>query len=368
MRYWKSISFLFVVLLYSPAYAQLCYDNTLLYILVEGSTCISGDSTEPWPGELPTNCTIQTAVVSQGCLFIKYNICCDSEQSKYEDSVVDVTMVTVPIDQERQAAEAAFDTWKAQPTSLKSCALSYYQVGSIKTMKYDVYPSESTPGSSDVYVGFRSRTFCSKSTGFSNYSVIPLPVVNPGGSGGSVDMTQTNTLLSTTNTSIENVNTSVQTLGSKLDSVNTSVSSVNNTLNTVNSSVQTLGSKLDSVNTSLDSLNGGTYTGGDGSGQTDSGRIDAAKSSTETSLLNNGATQFQSFITDAKNTRFASMIGAFFNGAPTGGCSTMSVSAGRLGTHTIDFSAYNAVWTIMKALVLIMFSYVSIKIMFLGRG
>jgi len=78
--------------------------------------------------------------------------------------------------------------------------------------------------------------------------------------------------------------------------------------------------------------------------------------------------RFSQFISEMKATQLFSLPCSFFSGVPSGGQSTMTVDLGETygGRHTVDFGAWT--WlVILKAVVLVVFSYVAIRIVVLKR-
>lgn len=78
--------------------------------------------------------------------------------------------------------------------------------------------------------------------------------------------------------------------------------------------------------------------------------------------------RFQSFVGIIQSSALFSMAGGFAAGIPSGGESTYSFSGGRYGQHTFDFSRFSSVFTMIRALYLIMCSWVAIKIVTLKGG
>lgn len=78
--------------------------------------------------------------------------------------------------------------------------------------------------------------------------------------------------------------------------------------------------------------------------------------------------EFNGFVSDMKATPLYGLMGGFFNGVPTSGVSVVSFNGGRYGTHSYDFSSWGSILTVIKALVLIIFAAMSMKIIFLKGG
>lgn len=78
--------------------------------------------------------------------------------------------------------------------------------------------------------------------------------------------------------------------------------------------------------------------------------------------------EFNSFVSNMKATPLYGLMGGFFNGVPNSGVSVVSFDGGRYGTHSYDFSSWGSILTVIKALVLIIFAAMSMKIIFLKGG
>lgn len=384
----KCLSLFFFCVLLSSANAQQCYDSNLLF-LDESGSCTPGVYADSYPGSLPTNCSVQTASISDGCLYVSFHICCDMEQQKYQDSLIDVTMVTVPVDSEEAAADAAYDAWKSQASSYKSCASGYFQSGTFSAMKYSFYPSETVPGSSAVFLGLRSRTLCNKSSGgFSNYSVQPLPTVGGGSGGGgtATDMGPTNTLITQSNTLLTDINTKLSAPSG--GGTATDMTQTNSLLNDIKTNTAGGGSSTDM--TATNNLLTGIDTGIKGTGGTNELLGDVKNSLSGPSTLPSApassvpapytsphltdhiptsddyVSEFNSFKTKMENTTLYGLIGKFFKPTIGGGSSVFSFNAGKFGNHSYDFSSWGGIMSLLRGLVIIAFGAVAMRILFKG--
>ena len=77
---------------------------------------------------------------------------------------------------------------------------------------------------------------------------------------------------------------------------------------------------------------------------------------------------FNDFVGDMKSTSLYGLMGGFFSGVPNSGISTISFNGGVYGSHSFDFSSWGSILTVIKALVLIIFAAMSMKIIFLKGG
>lgn len=109
----------------------------------------------------------------------------------------------------------------------------------------------------------------------------------------------------------------------------------------------------------------GTYTGGNASTLASNPYTIATGSVTYSRY---GA-RLQKFISDIKATPLFGLIGNFFGSVPTGNySSSVSFNGGVFGSHTYDFSTqYAGIINTLKGLILLIFSYISIRILVLKR-
>lgn len=281
--------------------------------------------------------------------------------SNVGNTVGTIVLNSVPLGTEGTAARDAFLTWNT--TSLvPNCPTPYVRGATGEGYAFTSTMSPTNPSLSDLNITVWKRSDCSP-TGAST-TLTPIPSL---GGGGSTDMTATNNLL----TQIQS-NTSGLVSPGAID-VNivsgggggggsTDMTATNNLIAATNTGIAGVGSSIDAMSAKFD----GVYTGGDGSGQPVP-VID--KTGKETAFLDSSLIGYNDFQASVKSTPLYNSLGTFFNGVPSvGGISTFTVSAGRLGSHSIDLSSYGTVWNIIKALVLIVCSYVSVKIIFLGRS
>lgn len=99
-----------------------------------------------------------------------------------------------------------------------------------------------------------------------------------------------------------------------------------------------------------------------------SGTFDSSTPYGDQSKDFNFGTRFQTFINQMKNTAIFSLPNQFLANIPSSSTSTMSFSGGRFGQFTYDFAQFNGVFAVLKAIVLVLFGWVSIKIVLLKGG
>lgn len=304
--------------------------------------------------------------VSAGCVFPGDAYCisesmaqgsyiCGSWPDNFEGAVTgSANLVGVDLNVVSDSANAAYNTWfdgTGNPTCPTGSHLGSISSGYIKKENTGV-----VAGTADVSLAYYKRAVCT-TDGSPAGTLAPISELFSGsgsgsGSGTSTDMTATNSLL----TEIRD-----NTVGGGSGGTPVDLTPVTTGLSNVQGQVSDVGTKIDGLSSKLD----GVYTGGDGSGKSPA-TID--KTTKETEFLDNAETEFTGFQTSVKGTALYNSIGTFFNGVPSGGSSVFSVNAGQFGNHTIDLAEFSSVWNVIKALVLIVCSYVAIKIIFLGRS
>lgn len=116
----------------------------------------------------------------------------------------------------------------------------------------------------------------------------------------------------------------------------------------------------------------GTNTGGDAGGSTNGvvynpqGLSSTPYGSGQT--VGDFGGRITQFVNDVKATPIFSMPSSLLGNIPGGGSSTITFSAGRWGTHTYDFSSWGSILDTLKALILIIFSAVAVRIVTLKGG
>lgn len=78
--------------------------------------------------------------------------------------------------------------------------------------------------------------------------------------------------------------------------------------------------------------------------------------------------EFATFQTNMESTPLYGLLGSFFGNVPHEGTSIIAFNGGRYGQHTVDFASWSSVFRVLKALVLIIFASLSLKIIFLKGG
>ncbi len=349
-------------------FPSVCISFTYTRIVGSITTCVPGPET-PWQSELALGCNTLGDAYCEGDSFKLTPMWCPDTVSATNPAFTfvhvgatpnQVTIVNVPLGTENDVARTTFETWAASNPA-PDCPSPYLRGASGDGYMFTT--SLAADGvNSDLHLHMYKRSDCSMAGDASTFQ--PIPVISGGGGGGgATDMTATNTKLDTIAAGVVAVKDAViaqgpNTGGGGGGTVTVDMTGVETRLDTVNTGITTVGTKLDGISTKLD----GVYTGGVGTGSP------ADKTAKETAFFSSSLTNFSSFQTSIKATPFYNSIGTFFNGVPSGGTSVFSVNGGRFGNHTLDLADYGTVWNIIKALVLISCSYVSIKIIFLGRA
>lgn len=382
MRYLKSfLLFLLIFFSLKSVSFAIVYQDIWLFNMQDGigcdpillqsemQTCFEDNTC------IPAGCTPSDWVCNSS-LAGTFLVTCGTIPGNFQGAVAgSAVLVDQSLNGITAVKDAAFESWY-NATGTPVCP-DGSGPGGVSAGYLESESTGSVPGTANVTLAFYKRVHCS-ANGVTSTGLKPIDELFVGGAGGggSTDMTATNTAIGETNTLITAGNTESAAQTTLLTgikgaieaqgpnsaggggTVNVDVTGVETRLDATNTGITDVGLKLDGISTKLD----GVYVGGVGSGSADD------KTVKESSFLSSSLTDFGSFQTSVKSTPFYNSIGTFFNGVPSGGTSVFSVSAGSLGQHSIDLSTYGNVWNIIKALVLIACSYVSIKIIFLGRA
>lgn len=84
--------------------------------------------------------------------------------------------------------------------------------------------------------------------------------------------------------------------------------------------------------------------------------------------LDSYETAFSDFTNNMKTTSLYGLMGSFFTSVPNSGSSIVSFDGGVYGSHSYDFSSWSSIMSVIKAFVLITFAAISLKIIFLKGG
>ena len=78
--------------------------------------------------------------------------------------------------------------------------------------------------------------------------------------------------------------------------------------------------------------------------------------------------RFQTFFNEMRQTAVFSLPNQFLTSIPNSSTSVITFSGGRFGTHSFDFASLSAVWIGLKAVILVIFGWLSIRIAILKGG
>jgi len=109
---------------------------------------------------------------------------------------------------------------------------------------------------------------------------------------------------------------------------------------------------------------GSAGASGSAGGSPTTGTAYGSKTDDELSL----GTRFKTFFDQMKTTAVFSLPNQFLTSIPNGSTSVVAFSAGRFGDHTFDFSTFSNVWLMLKAVVLVLFGWFSLRIAVLKGG
>lgn len=363
--YLKTMVFFMALMISVNAYS-MAYQEVWFFDMVNGNICTPEGLAAGYVtgGEVvPPGCVVTSETCTNDLMGTSVIDCGLNVPGEYEGAVVGGTTIPdMSLNGLKDAENAAYDAWYAS-TGVATCEPGTSPAG--VSTGYVVYEGTGvSPGTGNANLGFYKRVHC-VANGASSTGLQPIDTlfVGGGGGGGSVDLTTTNTAIGETNRLIGEGNAESVKQTTALQGIKTAIeqqgpNTAGGTGGTVNVDMTATNDLLTSINSKMD----GVYTG---AGPV-TGAVDT--SLRESNFLNNAKNEFTGFQTSVKGTALYNSIGTFFNGLPAGGASVFSVHTGRLGNHSIDLADYSTVWNIIKALILIMCSYVSIKIIFLGRA
>lgn len=81
----------------------------------------------------------------------------------------------------------------------------------------------------------------------------------------------------------------------------------------------------------------------------------------------NIGTRFDTFLTRVRQTGVFALPNSFFNSAPSGGSSTFTFQFGSYGTRTVNLADMSQALLILRTIVLLVFSFVSIRVVVMKR-
>lgn len=339
-----------------------------------------------------THCDGGTWTDAGGCVNVM-TFCCDDAIENYEHDNHEIIVVAgVPFGQEKDAAKLAFDAFVASPST--ACASGFTQAGFMAGYAFDSELS-SSGNLVDLYLSSWKQTLCSKS---GSGNIIPVSQL-PGGSGSGGGLTQAETAAAVT-TGVSALDTQMQTLNSKIDSTNQLLTSIDSKTSSggsgvdyglmsgsitsgVNSSV--LSSKLDQIITNTASGSGLTQPEAT---QAVKDGLDSAVGITSDSLgmspyTKPGAytnpefssfgsfdfgSRINTFVAEVKTTPLVSNFTLTgLADVPVSGVSTLPLSLGTFGNVNFDFSTYAGTYNYIKGFLLLLSSYLAVRIIILKR-
>lgn len=381
---------IFFLLMLSESFAiTTCGDRIMLTIAVD-STCAHS----PAPTcMVPPGCSSAVLKDNLGCVAV-CTVCCENPISTEQTVYGSNTIVDVPFGTEDQAASLALQSWLAS-ASTPVCPEGYRKTGENTGAAYESFLAANS-SNSEVDIDYWVRAAC---TSESSGSSIPLGDLT-GGSGGSGGLTQAETAAAVT-TGVSALDSQLQALNSKIDSTNQLLTSIDSKTGSggsgvdyglmsgsvtsgVNNSV--LSSKLDQLITNTT----GGITGGLTQAQTtaavqagldnsagvtpnslgmDSYAKPGVYSSTEFSSFGSFdfGSRINTFVADVKTAPLFSSFTLSGLADTPAGVSAMPVSLGSFGVANFDFATYAGVYNYIKGFLLLLGSYLAVRIVVLKR-
>lgn len=329
----RIIVFFVVMFLCSFAYgAQNCSPQFFLDF-AQGGGC--SESPSPYPTDLLPAPSCTATVVEHSCLSTVYNVCCELDVvTKYRDDKYTNEIITgVLPGNEADVAQSRFNQWKTG-VSLNSPASGFSLTGEFEGF---IYGSENpiSDGTVNLYFSAWKRGFYTK-TGSGSGTVTPIESIGSGGGtgGGLVP---------------SDISGSYTNPYSKGETFNTSRGYKNDLV-------------LVDRNTG-DPLTVGPYPFG----------VDSYLSvSQDPDVVSFGYTSFFEIFADFKTAMQSTSLFSFSKSlftVPGGGSSVVTINGGIYGNHSFDFAdKYSSLFPYIRALVLLSFSAIAVKIILLKGG
>lgn len=397
-----SIIFLFSFFLIQVYALPLGFDRAVVRVQYSSTTCptaVPPDVIDPSVDLGIACCVGGTATLStySNCMAIYNLVCTDSCETYQPSDYKFQTVINVASGFEGASAIAAQNAFLAIPLdpAIPKCASSYINGGWIS---YFIYESFIDPVTNSISVDVSSyRDFVCSKTGIGTFT--PISVLS--GSGSGVGLTQAETAAAVI-TGVAALDTQLQALNSKLAITNQTLSSIDSKTGLggsvvdyglmsgsvttgVNNSV--LSSKLDQLilNTASGSGSGGltelqtasaVQAGLNNAAGLTSGSLGMAAYKKPVSYINtefssfgsfNFGSRINTFVTDVKTAPLFSSFTLGGLAATPAGVSSMPVSFGSFGTANFDLATYAGVYDYIKGFLLLLGSYLAVRIVVLKR-
>lgn len=326
----RVLIFVLGLFLCSPAYGAVNCTNTMFLNFVEGGGCNEGSPPE-YPFTLDETCT---ATVAQNyCLATVYNVCCELDVIvKYRDDVSSSEVITGVIPgNEADVAQSRFNQWSGG-IALNSPAANFGLTGQFEGFIYGSKTSGSG-STADIDITMWKRGFYTKN-GSGSGTTVPIESISGGGSGGGLVPTD-----------ISGSYTGPYSKGTTFDTprgYKQGLTKIDASGNPVTQSPYSSGvSSYSSTSTNPDVIAFGNKT---------------------------FSQVFTDFKTNMQSTSFFTFSNSLFT-VPAGGSSVISFDAGRYGVQSFDFAdKYVSLFPYIRALILLGFSAISVKIILLKGG
>lgn len=323
--------FVFVILL-DPSFAAVNCQPQFFLDFVSGGGC--SDSPAPYPSELLPDASCTAEVAEHSCLATVYNVCCELDVVvKYRDDKYTNEIITgVLIGNEADVAQSRFEQWKSS-VSLDAPEDGFSLTGSFEGY---IYGSDSPVADGTVNLNFSAwkRGFYTR-TGSGSGTVTPVENINgSGGSGVGGGLTSQD---------ISGVYNSPYSKGTTFD---------------VSKGYENYGGGLSRIDDHGNSVSVSPYPSG----------IVPYSNSLISSF---GQKSFSQVFSDFKNNIQSTSLFSFYSPAfsvPDSSDSVVSFNAGVYGSHSFDFASWSSLYPYIRALVMVVFSFVAVKIIILKGG
>lgn len=378
-------SFFFVVFficLSSSVYAAV-FDKIVLRVNYSDSSCPKDSpptTTTPIAlGILDTGCSDApaTLVAFSNCVAV-YSLACNV--AIYDDVAYSLQTVTgVPFGQETTAAQTTFENFVSSVQS-KTCGDGYVADGYLAGYVYET-KTDVTTGSVNVDVSMWKRTVCST---LGNGTLTPIGSLSGGSSGGtSIDYAQMQTAVQgalDNSTALADIATGTDGISSGVSGLGTQLTGLDSLLTSIDSKIGS-GTGLTQAETQAAVAGGvgdalGTSPGGIALTPGTPPSIPTVYEKKSAYLISeiddlmslDFTARFNQFITDMKATPLFSKVLSLSDLADvSGGASVLQVSFGSFGDVNFDLANYAGTYNYIKGFLLLLGSYLMIRIIVLKR-
>lgn len=380
MKVFFTFIFFFLFCSYSSA-VLVCGSQVYLDIAANDASCAN----TPAPTCLvPDGCSSSTLSQHLGCIYV-CNVCCENPQSSEQTVYGENTIVDVPFGTEDQAAAIALNAWLSTAAT-PTCPDGYHKTGENHGAAYESFLA---PGgsNSEVDIDYWVRAACTSDSSGSS-----IPLGNLTGSGGSSGLTQAETAAAVT-TGVSGVQTGITTLDTQLQMINGVLTNLNSLYATGSTETNRL---LTSIDSKIGTGSGGGLTQAETAAAVQDGVKNAYGDATPSDFSINPVVpqlpvpqiydkpsvpyenpglsdsidfsgRLTTFMTDMKTTPLFSSFSLVPMSNVGSGSSSIPISFGSFGSVDFDLAKYAGVYDYIKGFVLLLGSYISVRILVLRK-